>query len=210
MKLDRNTNSDGKGKYALLHLRRLREKTARQPNWRPASTVPSDESPCSIKLQDNTIREGFYSYNVAAPGWFCWQGRGNDRVSIALPEVPQSWDWAEPEEGSEAASLIAAVKLLKNNGILTFGNESLESQFFVMKHGDSFTSAGLSGYASRVRMHVQILCSRRDQVKVMDDGEQKTVALARVEAEIGGMLEYALQIEREAMLATEVKGKIPD
>ena len=76
MKLDRNTNLDGRGKYALLKLRRQEE-----------------------------------------------------------PISPEA---------------IEAANLLKEQGLLQFGNEAPDQQFFVIKYKDKFAIPALTAYAAAV------------------------------------------------------------
>lgn len=141
MKLDRNTTESGRGKYALVHLRRLND----LPQEKPSDAGPR----CA-----------------------------------------------------------AAITLLKEHGILTFGNENLGEQFFAIKHKDKFAVGGLLGYASAVRLEIQAFSMERDLIKQME-GPQRALKLLEVEKEITSLLEYAMQIEHEAMEASLVANNIP-
>lgn len=142
MQLDRNKNPDGKGKYALVHLRRL--------------TDPSQEKP-----------------------------------------------------GDAAFECAKAIRVLRDHGVLTLGSESPEDQFFVMKYGDRFTTSGLMGYASGVRLQIQMLMDRRTKAKSSLEGPELALEVNSIESQIKELLEYALQIEREAFCASP-GNKIPD
>lgn len=141
MKLDRNANPDGRGKYALVHLRRVR----------PGSVV------------------------------------------------------------------VDAIELLRREGVLTFGNESPGSQFFVMKHKDKFTAGGLRGYAEAINQEYLRLMQDEGMiarmVKVMD-GEQlskeDTIASQEQHTRLRDLVEYRNEILTEARRASRVDNRMPD
>jgi hypothetical protein len=142
MKLDRNTNPDGQGKYALVHLRRLKD----------------------------------------------------------LPEG---------KPGDAGLECAAAIKLLKDNGILTLGNEAPHEQFFVMKYGDAFTAGGLLGYASGVRLKVQEVLREWNSALQLE-GAERALKLSEIDKMVTSLVEYAQQIEREGVAACHILTKIPD
>lgn len=117
MKLDRNTNTDGRGKYALLKLRR-------------------QEKPIS----------------------------------------------------SEA---VTAATILKDAGLLHFGNEGPGEQFFVMKYKDRFTAPALRAYAAAVMQHAQ------NPVLTPDEKQRRE------------LIEYANEINHEAEEAERLGEKLP-
>lgn len=123
MKLDRNTNRGGRGKYALVNMRKL------------------------------------------------------------LPILDAS------QGTQEDTDMIEAFQLLVRQRIITLGNETPGDQFFVMKHKDRFTPAGLRGYIAAIYHQVRITPS--PSVKA-------------------SLLEYADQLEQDLAAAELVATRIPD
>lgn len=120
MKLDRNINSDGRGKYALINLRQTK----------------------------------------------------------SLDQFEQVFD---------------AMNVLNRAGLLHWGNESPESQFFVVKYGDPFASDALFAYAMAVKAHAE---------RGMSDNRM-------MPAEFDSWMEWHREILAEAEAAKLVNHKLP-
>lgn len=127
MRLDRNTNRDGTQKYALVHMRRVRELAAAAGT--PLSSV------VDIDVQ-------------------------------------------------------AALATLKAAGVLSYGNESPQAQFFVVKHGDRFASWALKGYERGVR----VFASSQPHGSELKES----------------LTQYADDVAAEAQLASMAATKLPD
>ena len=134
MKLDRNKNWNGRGKYALINLRAL-----------------SAQCPEKEKLLDE----------------------------------------------------------LQKAGVLTYGNESPEAQFFVMKWGDKFTPGGLEGYLSAVNAEIG---QRRTNIASLEGVVGAEAEQLRQENQKGldGLIEWAAQIDQQKVEASRVSSRIPD
>jgi hypothetical protein len=122
MKLDRNINSDGSGKYALVNLRKVR--------------ALGDQSPLACQVAN-------------------------------------------------------AIDLLEDSGLLSFGYESPDQQFFVLKYGDKFTASALRMYACEARN-----CA--DAIK-----------LAGLKEQSESLCEYAAEMRHEAQVAEQVGCRLP-
>jgi hypothetical protein len=79
---------------------------------------------------------------------------------------------------------------LHDHGVLQWGNECPDQQFFVMKYGDRFTAPALMAYSQSARLSA---CSP-------EFGN----------ATHHSLLEYADQIQDEAIEAYQVGKKLPD
>lgn len=88
---------------------------------------------------------------------------------------------------AERDSIIHAAKIPANN--ILIGNESPDSQFFVMKYKDKFTASGLRGY----------LWAVEKELEKMPASPERT-----------NLEEYAVEIAGEIEKAESVGCKIPD
>jgi hypothetical protein len=148
MKLDRNENKDGRGKYALLNLRKLHE-----------------------------IEHG-------------------SRM-----------------DANRRTDIHNAVIHLRNAGLLHYGNEGPDEQFFVMKYKDKFTAPALRAYAEAVLNHIRGLFHPGISAKILS-GE----ALTKEECElreqtiktIRTLNPYWDDICNEASMAQRAGNRIPD
>lgn len=118
MKLDRNINPDGSGKYTLLKMRLLRENKD--------------------------------------------------------PRVYEAWH------------------ILKDAGLIHWGDEGPGEQFFVLKYKDQFTHFALRSYANHVEAYAMTILPGMN-VELHDE-----------------LLEYAKEIHKEASIAEEQGYRIPD
>lgn len=90
--------------------------------------------------------------------------------------------------------VLAAMTALHQAGVLEWGHESQESQFFVMKYSDPFTADGLLGYAQAVRSFA----------------ERGVADNRMVPADVDNWMEYYNEIMSEAEAAKLCNHKTPD
>lgn len=83
-----------------------------------------------------------------------------------------------------------AIKLLEKEGIIRWGNESPDEQFFVLKYKDKFAEVALREYAIGVEFEAHLLDLETDKK--------------------ASLLDYANEIKYEAGLAAIQGRKIPD
>jgi hypothetical protein len=98
-----------------------------------------------------------------------------------------------------------AAETLKAAGLLHFGNESPEEQFFVIKYKDKFAVPALWAYATAIRDEVRELRHHADNYWDNPDC-QEAVAERKLADELE---EFALDIEGEAEAASRLNHQIP-
>ena len=144
MKLDRNENPDGRGKYALINLRKVQ-------------SVSGD-----------------------------------------------------PHNRTQVECAMAA---LREQGVLSFGNEAEGEQFFVMKYKDVFTSPALRAYAEAVLRHIRDQFDNTISEKILLGVEltdaEKEKRLKQITT-VRALNPYWLDIYEESLRASRVGNKIPD
>jgi len=110
------------------------------------------------------------------------------RRVLEIKKAGENAPWGSTENDL-ALNVDNAINLLRESRCLHFGDEGRGEQFFVMKYKDKFTAPALMAYAKAVEN-----------------------AAVSSQAGAGGdsIMEYANEIEREAVAASECGYRIPD